>query len=237
MPSRRDVMAFGAGALVLGSAGRSLAQPVQGQSRLVTRLFNFNPDVPADAAAEAIVRVKASARMSGAAAFLAGRNFIPDPFPARVEWLCMIQFNTADRADADQAYERFKQVPDALAPLLRDQVECDLSCPLAPAYADAAGVGVRHTVMFNFKPDASAQARARNVDAIRAMGKLPMVLSYLVQPSVGSASDPNQMQWQVIGDFASVADYKAYSAAPVHLAIREDFTAHTSRVAFLDVQV
>jgi hypothetical protein len=34
-----------------------------------------------------------------------------------------------------------------------------------------------------------------------------------------------------------VDDYKAYSASPVHLAIREDFTAHTSRVAFLDVQL
>jgi hypothetical protein len=45
------------------------------------------------------------------------------------------------------------------------------------------------------------------------------------------------MQWQVIGDFASVADYHAYSQAPVHLAIRDDFKAHTSRVAFLDVKL
>jgi hypothetical protein len=43
------------------------------------------------------------------------------------------------------------------------------------------------------------------------------------------------MDWQVIGDFASMADYRAYSDAPVHLAIRDDFRAHTSRVAFLDV--
>jgi hypothetical protein len=43
------------------------------------------------------------------------------------------------------------------------------------------------------------------------------------------------MEWQVVGDFASLADYEAYSRAPVHLAIRDDFNAHTSRVAFLDV--
>jgi hypothetical protein len=69
------------------------------------------------------------------------------------------------------------------------------------------------------------------------MGKLPMVRSYIVAPAATSGSDLGLMQWQVIGDFASVADYHAYSEAPVHLAIRDDFTAHTARVAFLDVAV
>jgi len=36
---------------------------------------------------------------------------------------------------------------------------------------------------------------------------------------------------------SSLDDYRAYSNAPVHLAIREDFTAQTARVAFLDVQI
>jgi len=93
------------------------------------------------------------------------------------------------------------------------------------------------TSMFSFKPDASPEARERNVAAIRQMGHLPMVRHYLVQPSAAADPGPTQMQWQVIGDFASVADYHAYSQAPVHLAIRDDFKAHTSRVAFLDVKL
>jgi hypothetical protein len=90
--------------------------------------------------------------------------------------------------------------------------------------------------MFAFKPDASAEARERNVAAIRRMGTLPMVQNYLVERASPSAAGPDQMEWQVIGDFASLADYRAYSEAPVHRAIRDDFTAHTARVAFLDVQ-
>jgi hypothetical protein len=91
--------------------------------------------------------------------------------------------------------------------------------------------------MFSFKPDASAQDRTRNVDAIRTMGRLPMVRSYLVQPAAPNVTGPDQMQWQVIGDFDSLADYQAYASAPVHLQIGPDFKAHTSRVAFLDVFV
>jgi hypothetical protein len=98
-------------------------------------------------------------------------------------------------------------------------------------------VKVRHTVMFDFKPEASAKDQARNVDAIRNMGKLPMVKSYRVEQSASYPSGPTQMQWQVIGDFASVDDYWAYAKASVHLAIRDDFKAHTARVAFLDVEL
>jgi hypothetical protein len=237
MPDRRDVLALGASVALLASSGRAIAQSGPGVSRLMTRLFNFKDDVAADVADAAIASLKASAGSFGAGGFLAGRNFIPNPFPTRFEWICMIQFDAADGSPGDRDYERFRQSRDGLAPLLRNQVECDLSCPLPSMYADAVGVGVRHTVMFDFKPDATAEARARNVDAIRAMGKLPMVRRYLVQPGAGPMSDPAQMQWQVVGDFATVADYRAYSEAPMHLAIREDFTAHTSRVAFLDVKL
>jgi hypothetical protein len=108
---------------------------------------------------------------------------------------------------------------------------------LPPRFADAPGVKVRHTVMFSFKADASAEAQARNVAAIRNMGRLPMVRSYLVQPAAPNVSGSDQMQWQVIGDFDSLADYQAYASAPVHLQISDDFKAHTSRVAFLDVFV
>jgi hypothetical protein len=235
MPNRRDVLAFAAVAGFGASASLSAAQTSQGVSRLQTRLFNFKDDIAPDAAAEAIASLKAAAQAPGIGGFVVGRNFIPDPFPTRFEWIYMVQVDAADDAVADGWDARFQSARDLLESLCRDQVQCDLSCPLPPRYADAAGVGVRHTVMFDFKPDATQAARVRNVEAIRQMGKLPMVRSYLVQPSAGSASDPTQMQWQVVGDFASVADYRAYSAAPVHLAIREDFTANTSRVAFLDV--
>jgi hypothetical protein len=160
---------------------------------------------------------------------MVGRNFIPDPFPARFEWIYMVQSNPQA-----PVLERFAAARDLLLSHCRNYVSGVLQCPLPPRYADAAGVGVRHTVMFNFKPDATAHDIKRNVDAIRQMGKLPMVRHYLVQPGDAAPADPTQMQWQVVGDFASVADYKAYAAAPVHLAIREDFVAHTSRVAFLD---
>jgi hypothetical protein len=138
---------------------------------------------------------------------------------------------------AEPAPRAFAKARDELASHCRDEVHCDIDIALPPGFADLAGVKVRHTVMFDFKPDATPEARARNVDAIRGMGKLPMVRSYIVAPAATAGSDPDLMQWQVIGDFANLADYHAYSEAPVHLAIRDDFTAHTSRVAFLDVEV
>jgi hypothetical protein len=227
MIDRRHALALGASSLLTPFARVSAAQPTT--SRLETRLFNLNDDTPPEKAAELVANLKAAAQSSGIGGFMVGRNFIPNPFPARFEWIYMVQFDSAA-----PVLERFAAARDILSSHCRNQVTGELNCPLPPRYADAAGVGVRHTVMFNFKPDATEDDRKRNVDAIREMGKLPMVRSYLVQPGAASPSDPSQMQWQVVGDFASVADYKAYAAAPVHLAIREDFVAHTSRVAFLD---
>ncbi len=91
--------------------------------------------------------------------------------------------------------------------------------------------------MFNFKPDATAEARDRNTVAIRNMGKLPMVQNYLVEKNAAKITDATQTEWQVSGDFARMADYKAYSEAPVHLAIRKDFTEHSAHVTFLDVAI
>lgn len=231
MQNRRDVLALGGAMGLSAFTGASAAEPT-GLSRLRTRLFNFKDDVSADKAAELVAGLKASAQ--GAQGFMAGRNFIPDPFPTRFEWIYMVQ-SAADGPDRGE--DQFSSARDALASFCRNQVECDIRGVFPPKYADAAGVGVRHTVMFDFKPGTMDEDRTRNVEAIRQMGKLPMVRSYLVQPCTGPSSDPIQMQWQVVGDFASVADYQAYIAAPVHLAIREDFTAHTSRVAFLDVKL
>jgi hypothetical protein len=235
MLTRRDAILLAAAAAGAELSGASAVSAKPAPTQLETRLFNFSDEVSPARAADVVARMKDMAKTPGVGGFMIGRNFIPDPFPARFEWLYMIQFDAFDGPARRAAYRRFEALRTELSALCRNQVGCDLAGPTSSRFADAAGVKVRHTVMFDFKPDASVEDQARNVDAIRTMGKLPMVQAYRVERSAAYPSDPTQMQWQVIGDFASVDDYKAYSNAPVHLAIREDFKAHTSRVAFLDV--
>jgi hypothetical protein len=234
MPNRRDVMVGGALAAL---AGATVARAGPEAARLETRLFNVREDVSPEKTAEVVSAMKAFAASPGVGGFLIGRNFIPDPFPTRFEHLYMIQFDDLAGRAGSAASRRFEALRAELSSLCLNEVQCDLAGPTPPRFADAAGVKVRHTVMFDFKPEASPEDQARNVEAIRTMGKLPMVKSYRVERSATYPSDPTQMQWQVIGDFASVQDYWAYAKAPVHLAIRDDFKAHTSRVAFLDVEL
>jgi hypothetical protein len=224
MPNRRELVALGASAALVAAAKPAFAAET---ARLETRLFNFKDGLSAAETAEIVEAFKRDAKAAG---LVVGRNIVPVQFPGRFEWIYMARF-------AEPAHPAFEQARDALAAHCRDEVHCDIDAVLPPGFAELTGVKVRHTVMFDFKPDATPEARARNVDAIRGMGKLPMVRSYIVAPAATAGSDPGLMQWQVIGDFASVADYHAYSEAPVHLAIRDDFTAHTARVAFLDVAV
>jgi hypothetical protein len=235
MLKRRDVMALGASAAVAALARVPGASADTAPARLETRLFNFRDDVSLEKTQEVVASIRAAAESSGAGGFLIGQNFIPTPFPARFEWIYMIQFD--DIAAADRSFRQFSHLTANLSSYWRNGVQCDLNVALPIRFADAPGVGVRHTVMFDFKPDASAEAQARNVAAIRGMGQLPMVRHYLVEENPAYVPGSAQMQWQVIGDFANADDYKAYSQAPIHLAIREDFTAHTSRVAFLDVKL
>jgi hypothetical protein len=235
--NRRKLITLGTSALMGLAAAPALATPSQREPvRLETCLFNFKDSVSAQDVAGAIATVKAVCTSAGGG-FLIGRNFIPTPFPARFEWICMAQFDDFSAKQSRAAYAGFQQVKDRLLDLCRNRVDCALDVALPPQYADARGVGVRHTVMFNFKADASADARERNVAAIRRMGTLPMVQNYIVERNKSYVPETATMEWQVIGDFASVEDYKAYSQAPIHLAIRDDFTAQTSRVAFLDTRV
>jgi|GEM_PF-5666478 len=228
MLARRQVMVGGALAALT-----PLSRAFGATSRLLeTRLFNLRDDADPVAVAAIVARLRALSVLPGVSGVLVGRNFVPDPFPARFEWLSMVQLD--DHAEA--ARREVEAARADLALLCRNQVACDLGGGFAPGFAAARGVGVRHTVMFDFRPNASPADQARNVDAIREMGRLPMVQAYHVERSALYPADPAQMQWQVIGDFASVADYRAYAAAPVHLAIRDDFNAHTSRVVFLDVK-
>jgi hypothetical protein len=238
MTNRREVIALGAWcglAALARPADSSAGSPAEDEARLETWLFNLKDDISPARTNETIATFSGRARSLGAGGFLLGRNFIPDPFPARFEWICMVQFAGAD-AESAQARDGFALARNDLAASWRNSVRCDIDHRLPAGYADATGIKVRHTVMFNFKPQAPAEARARNVAAIRAMGALPMVQAYLVDRSPRFAQAPDQMEWQVIGDFASVADYRAYAQHPAHLALKDDFTAHTSRVAFLDVQ-
>ncbi len=231
MNTRRDVLAAGAAATAWWAA-RGGAASAQGMAtspaRLETRLFNLNDSLSPDAAAEVVGTFKEVAKATATGGALVGRNLND----ARFEWIYMVQFDPAALVS-----HRFEAARDLLATHCRNAAACTLDCDLPPTFAAAPGVKVRHTVMFSFKADATADDRARNVDAIRNMGRLPMVRSYLVQPAAPNVSGPDQMQWQVIGDFDSLADYQAYSSAPVHLQIGPDFKAHTSRVAFLDVFV
>jgi hypothetical protein len=242
MLNRRDVVLGASTALaaLTGGLGVSAAPKLPGngytgRARLETRMFNFKDDVSPEKIAEIIGKIKYLAKDSGVGGFMVGKNLSPQLFPTRFGWLYMIQFPDFAPRSGDRAYRRFESLRHELASLCRNAVECDLSCPLPPRFADAAGVTVRHTVMFDFKPESPQEARERNVEAIRQMGRLPMVRHYLVERTTAPVAGPIQMEWQVVGDFASLADYEAYSRAPVHLAIRDDFNAHTSRVAFLDV--
>jgi hypothetical protein len=237
MTTRRQLVALsalGGLAAVARPAWPSAGSSAQAEATLETWLFNMNDAVSPERTEELMAAFRARARSLQPQSFLLGPNFIPDPFVTRFEWLCMVQFDDADRSG--RAREGLAQAREELAGAWRNAVRCELQRPLAARYADATGIKVRHTVMFNFKPEASADARARNVDAIRAMGRLPMVQAYLVDRNPHFANAPDQMEWQVIGDFASVGDYRAYSRDPAHLALKDDFAAHTARVAFLDVQ-
>jgi hypothetical protein len=231
-------MAFSAvaGALWAGQSPAFAPLARLQSARLQTRLFNFKSEITPDQTKAAIAQFKSRAAAAGLDGVMVGRDAIAQPFATRFEWICMAQWNAAT-LPSEPARDQFKIAGDELALLCRDQAVCDLKCPLPAGYGGAPGVKVRHTVMFSFKPEASREDRERNVNAIRGMGRLPMVQNYLVEQHMPAAAGPDQMDWQVIGDFASMADYTAYSDAPVHLAIREDFTAHTARVAFLDVEL
>jgi hypothetical protein len=234
MISRREVVT-GAAAVALVPARGALGLTTQSivPGFLETRLFNFRDDADPAAIATMVARMRALTGTPGVDSVLIGRNFVPDPFPARFEWVSMVQFNPATTAQ----WAPYQAICAELARMCRNQVASHVQRVFPPGFGSAPGVGVRHTVMFDFRPDASSADQVRNVDAIREMGKLPMVQAYQVEPNAFYPGDPTQMQWQVIGDFASVADYRAYAAAPVHLAIRDDFKAHTARVAFLDVKL
>jgi hypothetical protein len=231
MPNRRDFMLLAGLAAFAGKFSMAQGLEAVKPARLETFLFNLSDDLAGDRGSDLIAGFKQRLASAGVAGFLFGRNMIAAQWPTRFEWMVMVQ------SDDKPADSRLEKIYGDLISQCRNFVQCDLTCPLPAGFIQASSVKVRHTVMFNFKSDAPPDARDRIVAAIRQMGRLPMVQAYLVEPAPALESDPNQMQWQVVGDFASVADYRAYSDAPVHLAIREDFTSHTSRVAFLDVEL
>jgi len=235
---RRDLLARGlllsAAALTTGlAASAALAEPAS--ARLETRLFNLRPDLAPNEAAAAVARFKAQAMAAAPSAFLIGANEDKTPFPTRHEWLYMVQWPDSPQLTSNPRFQQFQRDQDALAAVCVDQATCEVVAPLPARFADAAGVGVRHVVMFSFKPEATPDDQSRIVEAIRAMGRNSMAKSYVVQPHAPTQISPDHMQWEVIGDFADMADFRAYALAPAHLALRDDFTAHVSRVAFLDV--
>jgi hypothetical protein len=240
MRNRRDILVLGAGATVWWTArgGDALAQDAAtSPARLETRLFNFQDSIKGAAAEEIVATFKKAAKGSASGGVMVGRNLNDVPFPSRFEWIYMVQFAPDESGSDSSALQRLQAAREQLATHCRNAAACTIDCDLPRSFTQAPKVKVRHTVMFSVKADATPEDRARNVAAICNMGRLPMVRSYLVQPAAADVAGPDQMQWQVIGDFDSLADYKAYATAPVHLQISADFKAHTSRVAFLDVFV
>ncbi len=238
MPSRRDLVVMGACAgisALVGPPGVSAAGAQPALATMATLLFNFKDEISPERTAALTGAMRALHTAPGIDGGLVGRNLNAVPFATRFEWIWMVQFATLNDRPNNRAYRKFQHIRDELALCCRDYVEGDLKRPLPVKFADAAGVQVRHTVMFDFKADASAEARARNVAAIERMGKLPMVRRYMVERTTPLSHGPAEMEWQVIGDFGSLADFKAYAEAPMHLDIGDDFKAHTARVAFLDV--
>ncbi len=232
--ARRRLLAA-AGVAAAGLSARAQTPPLR-ETLLETRLFNFRDDLPADIAATTAARLRAIAASAGADGILIGRNLNATPFPTRFEWVFTMG-RPARALSTAGARESARALTETLAPVCAAVVGCELASNLPAGFAAAPGVKVRHTVMFDFTPAATPDARRRIVGAIRAMGRLPMVKSYIVAPNPAFGTDPAQMEWQVIGDFAGLADYKAYSDAPAHLGLRDDFRANTARVAFIDVNV
>jgi hypothetical protein len=230
MTTRREVIGMGArfgGAALLSAVPLWAGTGPGPRARLETRMFNFRADATPAVTESFLGRLRKFAAGPGAGGFKVGRNLSSTPFPSRFEWIYFLQSDERSAPNRDPALGRFRRLRGELASLCSGDVECVLDLELPPRYADAHGVKVRHTVMFDFKADASPEARKRNVAAIRSMGTLPMVQHYLVARTSVASRGSDQMEWQVIGDFASLEDYQAYSDAPVHLAIREDFTANT----------
>ena len=79
---------------------------------------------------------------------------------------------------------------------------------------------IRHTVMIACE-GAAADAIDRIVDELRALPPLiPEIASYTVGRNLGL--DGSTADLVIIADFASVEDYRAYSAHPEHVRVVED---------------
>jgi hypothetical protein len=239
MPDRRtfltSALTTAAAMAVLSPKGRVWASEASTNSAHVdTRLFNLKDGVSPAQAEASVAKLKRRAAAAGFESPVIGRNFVPTPFPTRFEWVSIVQWPRFAGGTPPEAYGHVRAAMDELASLCRNHVRCDLVGALPAPFARATTGNVRHTVMFTFKADAPGDIRDKIVSDIREMGKLPMVQAYLVEPGSSIGPDPDEMEWQVVGDYKNVEAYRAYSDAPNHLAIRDMFVKNTSRVAFLD---
>ncbi len=215
--------------------GRSWAAEVPTKPAFVeTRLFNLRDNVSPGRAEEAVHNLRSRVAEAGFKAATVGRNFVPTPFATRFEWVTIVQWPDFAGLTPPLTHRLVQDAMDELKSLGRNYVRSDLPGALPPAFSKATSGNVRHTVMFTFNADASPDVRSRIISDIREMGRLPMVQAYLVEPCSPYLAGSDQMEWQVLGDYRSKEDYKSYSDAPNHLAIRDVFVKNTSKVAFLD---
>jgi hypothetical protein len=80
---------------------------------------------------------------------------------------------------------------------------------------------IHHLVFFELSDDATDADRDAIIDGLRSMkGVVPEIQSY----TVGAALPSPNANWTIalIGEFASIDDYKAYSANPDHTKLVTD---------------
>ncbi len=79
----------------------------------------------------------------------------------------------------------------------------------------------RHSVMFQFKPEVSAERRDEIVAQIAKLAELPMVRNYQFGADAGLAE--GNFDFALVADFDDIASYQAYASDPVHVAVLTDY--------------
>jgi hypothetical protein len=82
-------------------------------------------------------------------------------------------------------------------------------------------MALRHVVMFRFRPEVTAEQRARLAEELRRLAAaIPEIATYTVGTDAGLAE--GNWDFAVVGDFASTEDWETYRDHPVHQAVIAD---------------
>jgi hypothetical protein len=77
---------------------------------------------------------------------------------------------------------------------------------------------IRHIAMLRFHEGATPEAIDAITEALRGLpDAIPEIIGLTCGPDVGRG--PTNLDYAVVADFASMEDYQAYAANPVHLDV------------------